>query len=133
MASIDLDKSHWPVPVVTPQGLVSTEELSQFFEQYSSMLKARPEVYVLIVDLRRSGDMPPAQRKVLTDFMKKQEDVVGRLCAGTVLVFESALMRALLTAIFWVKNPPQEVRVCASVQEGMEWATQALARKRKAA
>lgn len=133
MATIDLDKSHWPVLVVTPKGLVSSEELNRFFDQYSAILRERPEVYVLIVDLRRAGDMPAAQRKVLTDYMKKQEAVVGMLCAGTVLVFESALMRALLTAIFWVKNPPQEVRVCSTVQEGLEWAQPALIRKRQAA
>lgn len=133
MTTIQLDKSHWPVIVVTPMGVASSEELSRFFDQYAAMLKERPEVYALIVDLRRSSDMPAAQRKVLTDFMKKQEDVVGKLCAGTVLVFESAVMRAILTAVFWVKNPSQEVRVCSTVQEGLEWASGAVMRKRKQA
>ncbi len=133
VANIKLDTSQWPVTVVTPEGLVSTEELNTFFAAYADMLKRKRDVYALIVDLRRASDMPAAQRKVLTDFMKKQEAVAGMRCAGTALVFESALMRAVLTAIFWVKNPPQEVRVFGNVHEAMEWAPQALARKRIAA
>ncbi len=133
MAQIGLDTSRWPVPVVTPQGLVSPSELSDFFTAYSAMIAQRRQQYVLLIDLRRSADMPPAQRKLLTDHMKKQEQVLGRLCAGTGLIFESVLMKALLTAIFWVKQPPQEVRVFNTLEEATLWATEAMARRRKVA
>ena len=133
MAKIDLDISRWPTAIVTPTGTVTSEELTQFFESYSSMLRNKREHYALIIDLRRSADMPAGQRKILTDYMKRQEAVAGMLCAGTALVFESTLMRALLTAIFWVRNPPQEVRVFGTVQEATYWAAEALARKSRVA
>jgi len=133
MAQIGLDTSRWPVPIVTPEGIVSPTELSEFFVSYSAMIEKRREPYVLIIDLRRAADMPAAQRKILTDYMKKQEETLGRLCAGTALIFESKLMKALLTAIFWVKNPPQEVRVFNTLQEAQSWGAEAMARKRKVA
>jgi hypothetical protein len=133
LARIRLDTNQWPIAVVTPEGVATTEELSEFFAAYTAMLRARREAYVLIIDLRRSADMPAAQRKVLTDYMKKQEDVVRMRCAGTALIFESAVMRAVLTAIFWVKQPPQEVRVFGNVQEAVAWGGEALARRRHVA
>jgi hypothetical protein len=133
MSRIDLDISKWPVPVITPEGLVSDEELSEFFENYSRMLQQRREPYALIVDLRRASDMPAKQRKTLTDYMKRQEHVLGMYCAGTALIFESSVMRAILTAIFWIRKPPQEVRVFANVQEADLWARASLARRRQAA
>jgi len=133
MAQIALDTSRWPVPVVTPQGLVSTSELSDFFAAYSGMIMQRREPYVLLIDLRKAADMPAAQRKLLTDYMKKQEEITGRLCAGTGLIFESVLMKTILTAIFWVKQPPQEVRVFNGLKEAEVWAVEAMARRRRVA
>ncbi len=43
MVQIALDTSGWPVPVVTPQGLVSPAELSAFFAAYSAMIAQRRE------------------------------------------------------------------------------------------
>ncbi len=133
MARINLDIGRWPVPVVTPEGVVSDEELSAFFDQYSGMLRVKREPYSIVIDLRRSADMPAKQRKTLTDYMKKQELVAGMYCAGTALVFESSIMRAILTAIFWIKQPPQEVRVFTNLQEAEDWAREVLRRKQRAA
>ncbi len=74
--------------------------------------------------------MPPAQRKLLTDYMKEQEQNRARVCAGTGLIFESVVMKMMLTAIFWVRHPPQEVRVFNTLIEATRWATQVMARQR---
>ncbi len=131
MGQIILQTSDWPVAIVSPHGVVSDEQLSKFFVDYSAMLQGKLESYAIIIDLRRASEMPAKQRKLLTDYMKQQEAVVGRHCAGTVLVFDSPVMRAILTAIFWVRNPPQEVHVAGNLADATNWAHGALQRKRR--
>ena len=40
---------------------------------------------------------------------------------GCGLVFQSTVLRGILTAIFWLKKPEYEVRVFADVTEAVVW------------
>ena len=113
--------------MVTPAGQISNEELSAFLAQYSALIRAKRAPYVIAIDLRRSSDMPAAQRKIITDYMQKQEEFARLYCRGTVLVFSSALMRALLTGILWVRKPATPLHVAATLDEASEWAEKQIA------
>ena len=119
---ISLDTSRWPLTVVVPGSKVSNEELAAFLTDYTALVRAKREPYVIAIDLRLSSDMPAAQRKIITDHMQKQEEFARLYCKGTVLVFSSAIMRALLTGILWMRKPSQPLHVTATLDEAADWA-----------
>lgn len=119
MALIGLDTSRWPIVVVTPPASVTNAELAVFLERYAKEVYERRQRYVTILDLRRSGDMPAAQRKMITDRMQQKEEAARLFAAGNVMIFDSALMRALLTAILWVRKPPTEMKIAATLDEAL--------------
>lgn len=122
MALIDLDTSRWPIVLVTPPTSVKNDELAVFLDRYANEVYARRQRYVTILDLRRSADMPAAQRKMITDRMQQKEEAARLFAAGSVMIFESAMMRALLTAILWVRKPPTEMKIASTLEEAIEYA-----------
>jgi hypothetical protein len=120
---IGLDVSRWPVVIVTPPASVSNEQLDHFFAAFDRDVASRKRRYSIVLDLRRCQGMPAAQRKMLTDRMQRGEDRARVFCVASALVFESALLRSLLTAIMWVREPPNPVKIFATVDEGAEWAS----------
>ncbi len=132
MALIGLDTSRFPLVIVTPPASVTNEELATFLERYANEVYARRQRYVTILDLRRSGDMPAAQRKMITDRMQQKEEAARLFAAGNVMIFDSALMRALLTAILWVRRPPTEMKIASTLEEAIEYARGFLTQKRVA-
>ena len=129
--SIKIDTSYWPVAVVLPSGQVSDDELQTFLSDYSKLIRLKREPYVLVIDLRLASDLKATQRKAITNYMQKQEEFARVYCYGTVLVFSSALMRALLTGILWIRTPPQPLFVSATLEEASEWARKQLGRARR--
>lgn len=123
---IGLDVSRWPVVVVTPPMSVSNDQLDHFFAAFDRDVVSRRRRYCIVLDLRRCQGMPASQRKVLTDRMQRGEDRARMFCVGSALIFDSALLRSLLTAIMWVREPPNPVKVFATVDEGAEWAVKLL-------
>ncbi len=126
LSGIGLDVSRWPVVIVTPPASVSNEQLDHFFAAFDREVVSKRRRYSIVLDLRRCQGMPAAQRKILTDRMQRGEDRARMFCVGSALVFESALLRSLLTAIMWVREPPNPVKVFATVDEAAEWAMELL-------
>lgn len=73
---------------------------------------------VLFVDGLRSEGLSAKQRQVTADFSIKHEGLIRRVCAAQAVLLESALQRGILTAIFWLKPPPTELRVFKTRAEG---------------
>ncbi len=118
--------------VVTPPASVTNEDLDQFFAAYDREVYGRKQRFMTILDLRRCAGMPASQRKKITDRMQNSEQRARVFCAGSALVFESTLLRSLLTAILWVREPATPVRVFATVDEAAQWGLALLAQTRVA-
>ena len=121
-AGFVIDASGWPVVVVDgPPGSVSNEVLADFIERWSRMLLERGESYAAVIDLREGrGNITPLQRRQITDSISG-----GRhhsLCLGFAMVFDSVVLRSILTAILWVKRPPYDIKVFNELEEAKTWA-----------
>ena len=82
----------------------------------------------MVIDLRRNAGITPTQRKMLTDDMAAPEHAaVQARCVGVAMVFDSAFLRGILTAIFWVRKPPYPTQVFRTVAEAKTWAKALLA------
>lgn len=86
------------------------------------MIDERGGRYSLVLDNRLARHMSATQRKVIADDMAKHAERTKRLCLGTAFVFDSALMRGILTAVFWLRQPEVETRVFGDFDEAMSWA-----------
>jgi len=123
---ITLDWRLWPVVVVTPPPRPSRDdELLTFMKLWERAVCARQQPYALVLDLRQSARMPPVQRKLLVHTMT--EDALDGHCRCAAVVFSSALVRGMLTAMFWVWRPAYPTRFLPSVEEAMVWCQDSLA------
>ncbi|GEM_PF-842677 len=124
MAAIGLDRTAFPLVVVTYPAHYSVTELEAHFVELRALLKeGRP--YVMVQDLRASGMGDDAvSRKKGTAFMKEVEDQTARLCRGTVLVVGSKIIRLALQGIFALTRPAYPYVILEDLDEAMRWARQ---------
>ena len=132
MAKPELDLSDWPIVVTRPAaGPVTDEELKAYMREHAARVLEREGDYVQVLDLRNDPKLTPDQRSMMGD-MHDYEELVARE-AGTAMVFNSALLRWMLSAVFWVKRQERAMGVFATAEEASEWGKALLAeRSRKA-
>lgn len=118
------DLSHWPVLLVTAPPRISDEEMARYIEESRRRRMERREPHVMVLDVRRTERLPPTQRKMLTDNMSAAGDADP--CLGMAMVFDSPLLKGVLTAIFWVRKPKYPTRVFTSLPEALAWARSVL-------
>lgn len=87
--------------------------------------------YACITDTTRLLELPgPKQRKVLADWMNRT-DVGDRqkvLNVGSSTLIQSAPMRAILTALYWLWTPPTPQHASRDVDDALDWCVSMLAR-----
>ena len=77
------------------------------------------EPYGVVLDLRFTKSITPRQRAMLTESMERHDNAA--LCKGTAMVFESRLLRGILTAVFWLRKPAYPTRVFTTTAEAWDW------------
>jgi len=118
--NIELDTSRFPVIIVRPHGTVSDEEMRVFLGRFKELVRRDKVPFSLVLDLRFHKDMAPTQRRMIAAEIEDGE--INALLKGQAFVFESDLMRMLLTAIFWLAKPKHEMKVFSDYAEALVWA-----------
>jgi hypothetical protein len=126
---IEIDESQWPVLIVTPPPTVTDGQMREYLERHRLVESERAEDYVLVLDLRFTGRLTPGQREMLTDGMKT--DASETWCRGLAMIFESRMLRGVLSMIFWVRKPPYPSKVFATPAEAFPWAKETLSAYRR--
>jgi len=129
---ITLDVLQWPVLVVTPPPRPVTDaELDSFMQAFAQVVDQRKQPYAVVVDLRESSGLTPRQRQAISNSMADTDARVLAGCpnCGGALVFSSAVLRGMLTAILWIKKPKHETRVFANAHEAVAWARTCVAER----
>ena len=121
---IQMDESQWPVLIVTPPRTVSDEQMAEFLGRHRALERQRAQDYVIVLDLRNTGKLTPGQRELLTEGMAGDESETW--LRGLAMVFESRVLRGVLSMIFWVRKPPYPTRVFATPMEALPWARETL-------
>jgi hypothetical protein len=65
--------------------------------------------------------MSADQRRQLADVLDARKAKLQSITAGYVMVTPSAVVRGILTAVFWIAPPPYPYRVVATPDEGFQW------------
>lgn len=126
---IGLDFSHWPLIITTPPPRpVTNEELHDFLDRFEDGLRAREGRYVSVLDLRWHTGITPRQRRMLTERMNAAHEGVAKdRLTGTAMIFTSALLRSLLTAIFWLRKSDHPTVVLRNLDDALAWGKRTLA------
>lgn len=120
MKTIDL--SLWPIILVnTPPGFTDVE-LKAYYDDIAKAMLSRPGPYVNIIDARNAPTPTASQRKIMADFRAVHQEHIRKYCKGSAFVFESAVMRGIITAIHWLRQPEMPHKSFGSLMEAMNWA-----------
>lgn len=79
-----------------------------------------------LMDLSHVAEVSAHQRAIFAKYMRGMEAFDRRCTQGTALILSSALMRGVVTAIFWLSNPPFQHRTFAMPGEGLVWLREVL-------
>ena len=81
---------------------------------------------VSVLDLTRARPLNAMQRKHLLAWLKEFDSLVPLVSLGTAFIAPSALLRGVLTAMFWIRPYPVEQAVVSDMDEAMHWVVQRL-------
>jgi len=115
-----LNAEMWPVVVYTAPASIEDTEFKLVLDAMAAV-RSHGEPYAMILDLRISKGISPAQRRMITTSMGDDDQQRQLLVRGVGLIFSSRLMTSLLTAIFWVRKPGYEVKVFSALSPALAW------------
>lgn len=126
MGEYQFDDSHHPLVVVRFLGVLTDDQFAQYLDDLTRNLERRQKT-VVILDARRSGATPAAQRRMQADWLKEYEPLLRQYTLGTAFVISSRVVRGILTAILWVQPLPSEHVVVSTLAEALAWASERFA------
>ena len=103
------------------EGPHTDAEFLEYLAESSRHVHARTGRTVALVDARKAAPMSARQRKQQADWQRKHERILRENTAGTAFVVSNAVIRGLLTAIFWLQPLPHEHLVTQSMAEAEGW------------
>ena len=123
--NVDIDM--WPIIIVrvgdTDDAGIAERSLNVVEELYQS----KREPFVTIIDASSGRRPSPEQRYVQTEFRRKHEDHIKKYSRGTALVFNSEILKAVVTAMHWIKPPDTTTKAFKDVDSAIAWAKERLA------
>ena len=126
---MDIDDSCWPVVVATCPTTFPLESVGEMATAFGKLL-ARREKFVLIVDARPLRQIPDARwRKELAAWMNDPgfRDTQARYNLGSANILPvAAPLRAVMTAITWLWNPPTPQSYPGEMRDAIDWALERL-------
>lgn len=116
------DFSLWPVSVITPPARpMSDADYRAYLDWSRRYIVCVGRPYAMVIDARNVAPTPATQRKILADHMASTREFSSRYCAGVAMIYDSIVMRGVMTAIFWLVSPAYPTAVCATLDEGKDW------------
>lgn len=122
VALTTVDLTHWPILVVNAPPGFTDAELQAYYDSIGKAMLARPEPYANIIDARNAPTPTASQRKIMAGFRERHAQHIRQYCRGSAFVFESAVMRGIITAIHWLRQPEMPHKSFATMFEAMTWA-----------
>jgi hypothetical protein len=107
---IEVDESNWPIIVtVFPASIQDASLLAvlKHLEQLMRDADARGDKLFFITDLTHMRDVPNAtQRRYTGEWIQRTFDLQRAASLGAAQVTPSAVLRGIITAVFWFQKTP---------------------------
>ena len=117
---IRIDDSAFPLVVVTHPTTWTDDEWERYLTQMRSY-PSRRERYVTLTDARGAGTPTAAQRRRAAEVMAEDQALSKRFNVANALVYDSALLRGMITAITWITPPPVPMQSFATPEPALRW------------
>lgn len=119
-----VDSTHAPIYIWRFPASSSDAEVIDALEARERWAKTARNRCAWVVDLRELLRVPPNQRKLFVDHLKRFEPHDVKYNCGSAVVLSNAWLRGIVTTIFALTQPKFPNRTFASVDEGLRWATE---------
>lgn len=121
-----VDSSIAPLYRVTFPASSSDEQLLAYCRAVEGWSARVSHPVAWLMDLSRVAEVSAHQRAMFAKYMRGMEAFDRRCTKGTALILSSALMRGVVTAIFWLYDPPFQHRTFSAPGDGQAWLRQVL-------
>jgi hypothetical protein len=119
----------WPLVVVRlPAAMNDPRVVEQFTRQFNRVY-ARGERFAAMIDCSSVSKFPGAvERKMLTDWLSDERRVAQerQTTLGSALVLTSGTMRAVVSAMYWIKRPTTPQVWKGTSAEAIDWCCERL-------
>lgn len=132
MSYLLLDR-YAPLVVARRIDVLGAEDMRQMLGDLARRLRGSPEKMAVVYDAGTnvSGRPDAATRQVAATWLRDEEALLVRRCAGLDFAFPSPVSRGVLTAIFWIARPPVPVQVHDSARSAISSAVARVGRQGK--
>ena len=128
---ISIDCTLWPILVwESPARRVSDGATADALGHLEELWRTTPAGVksFTLTDLSVMKEAAPAsQRKYAAEFIKRNQELQLRASVGGAIVATSALVRGVLTAVFWLQRTTLETHLVATRAEGLIYGIDLLA------
>jgi hypothetical protein len=125
-STVEFVESAFPLVLVRLPHAVSAAELRVLFagfDRVQARVRDRAALYYVVVDALALGKLPnPLERKMLTDWMSEpaRTELEQQYSLGSAVAMSSRPVRAVLTALNWIRRPPKPQVVVETVVEAID-------------
>lgn len=123
---IFLDTTASPVLLVRFDGVVDDDTFARYISELRAFVAGHPR-YAVLLDATTAGVPTASQRRMQTDYIKADIDILRRKCAGGAFVIPSPVVRGGLTAMMWVQQLPFPWTLVPDVAAAQAWCRRQLA------
>jgi hypothetical protein len=111
----------FPVVVYTGPVKVTDAEMQGVLDAMKA-LRDQQRAYAMVLDVQKTEGLTPTQRRMITSGVEGDEEREKKYYRGMALVFESPMLKRILTAIFWIKRPVVPFKVFTDTNAAIQWA-----------
>ena len=123
-----IDSTHAPVYIWTFPSTASDDEMIACCEAREQWAKLARHPCAWVVDLREILRVPPPQRKLFAEHLKRFEAHDEKYNRGSGLVLSNAWLRGVVSAIFLLSPPKFPNKTFATIDDARRWCTDQMRR-----
>jgi hypothetical protein len=118
----NVDVGMWPILIIKEADSDDPGIVERSLSVVEELYETKKEPYVTVIDGRAGRRPSPAQRYLQTEFRRKYEDHVKQYSRGTAIVTKSEILKAVVSAMFWLKAPDNVAKMFTDMESAIEWA-----------
>jgi hypothetical protein len=127
---VRVDTTDWPIVMLDFPARHERDSLVAMLTHLEQLLRYGRKTgdrSFVITDLSRIRQIPGAdQRRYSADWMQRNIELHKTATVGAANVAPSAILRGMVTAVFWLRPPPTPTAVVASREEAIQRGLEAL-------
>ena len=118
----NVDTDLWPIVIIRSGDTDDADVAERTLAVVEELYQTKKEPYVTVLDGSNGRRPSPAQRYIQVEFRRKHAEHVKTFCRGFALVSKSEIIKAVATAMYWIKSPDTATKVFTDMESAIAWA-----------